>query len=103
MANKFLVVIESADQAGANQRLTAALSDSGFDDDCGVLNSMHCIDTADDITAVFQRLSTKIDPTDRLVIAPIVNPWAAQQAPTMEDCGRLSSQIKKRKEPAGAY
>jgi hypothetical protein len=94
--NKFLVMIGAADQGAANQRLETAIVECEYDDDCGILPSMRCIDTSDDITVVLQRISAKLQTEDRLVIAPVGSPWAAYNAPTMEDCGRLTSQVEQK-------
>lgn len=105
MPNRFLVIIAAADQDAANQRLQTAINESGYGDDCGILSSMHCIDTTDDLSAVFERVSIRLESGDQFVVAPVSGPWAAHNAPTMEDCGRITSQYKKKREPVteGSY
>jgi hypothetical protein len=90
MRNRYLLCIEGEDQEGANWRLRTAIGEAGYDD-CGLLGCMHCITTSDSLSQVMEAITGRLEPQDRLVVAPLLSPWAAHNAPSMEDCGRLAS------------
>ena len=94
MPNQFLIIIDP--QAGG--RLQDIITESGYDeDDCGILDNVRCIRTKDALDTVMSRVSTAAGPQESLIVAPLAAPWAAQNAPAMEDCGRLNSLTKQRK------
>jgi hypothetical protein len=86
---EFLIIISAKDQNGANQRLETAIRANGYEDDCGLMSGVRLISVSEDVEMLLKRVTKHISSSDSLVIAPLAGGWVAQNAKTVDDCGKL--------------